>query len=756
MFESLTGEQLPKQDKCTAWDDNALQYLAKGYSVVPLVPRQKGPKIQGWTRFCETLMTPGEAQAFCNKNNNIGLALGSASGVCAVDIDTDDPNIIKKIEKLIPNSPVKKRGAKGYTAFYKFNGAPSKSVKNIDGTAGVDFLSTGKQTVLPPSIHPSGMEYCWLTRQTLLTIDKNDLPELTGTALDQLLALFRPKTYIEKKQAEIPQAEVERSYVETNIETAKTALAFIDPDQSYDTWIQVGLALEEGFGPVTGCELFVDWSSRGTKFDGIAECTRKFRSFHDPREITLATLFFLAKQNGYTGPDDFDLSAIKAKAEEGERILTVWAKTVTEKPDVSLGNRDELKKIITEPVGKIKMVYDWIRKVSVVQQDLFAVAAATSVISAFYAHKFRGHIRTYTNNYIICVGPSGCGKSAVCDNAQWLLSNGPTRLRARLMGEMASAPGMIDELVRKDGVAYSFIDEIGQFFRFAKGEGSSQYTQAIGTEMTKIYSKANTVYQTQAYSSAAKRPIREIDHPCFIVFGQSVPNRLYGSITSDDFKDGFFNRFTLIEVNEKERPVKNPDCAAPEDNPPTEIYEWWNWLDAWTLNEANKISPQNSNVGGVNILAVPYTEEAERLLDECFTYYSETLPNSLDQKDLFREPLTRAHEMLDKYALTACEFVNDRPIVTEKSVRWAKAFVDFHLIGLREHMLELGDTPYARDCIKMKNSVEVGKRYTKSEFYAATGGIHINVRQKMIDDLVTQGVLAYEKDESGTYVVRRR
>ena len=756
MFESLTGEQLPKQDKCVAWDENALQYLAKGYSVVPLAPKQKGPKIQGWTRFCEALMTPDEAKAFCNKNNNIGLALGPASGVCAVDIDTDDPEIIKQIERLIPDSPVKKRGAKGYTAFYKFNGAPSKSAKSLDGQSGVDFLSAGRQTVLPPSIHPSGMEYCWLTQQTLLTIDKSTLPELTGTALDQLLALFRPKTHIEKKQIELPRIEVERNYIETNLETAKEALNFIDPDQSYDTWIQVGLALQEGFGPVTGCELFVDWSARGMKFDGIAECSKKFRSFHDPREITLGTLFFLAKQNGYVGPDDFDLAAIKAKAEEGSRMLTLWAKTVEEKPDVALASREELKKIITQPVGAIKMVYDWIRKVSPVRQDVFAVAAATSVVSAFYGHKFRGHTRTYTNNYIICVGPSGCGKSAVCDNALWLMSNGPTRLHARLMGEMASAPGMIDELVRKDGVAYSFIDEIGQFFRFAKGEGSSQYTQAIGTEMTKIYSKANYVYQTQAYSAAAKRPVREIDHPCFIIFGQSVPNRLYGAVTSDDFQDGFFNRFTIIEVTEDERPEKNKDCVAPDDEPPTDIYEWWNHLDAWTVNEANKIRPQAYNTGGVNILSVPYTEEAEKLLDECFEYYNYTLPNSLDSKDLFRKTLTRAHEMLDKYSLTACEFVDDRPVVTVNSVRWAKAFVDFHLLGLREHVRELGDTPYARDCITMKNCVEVGKRYTKGEFYAATSVIHINVRQKMIDDLVTQGVFAYEKDESGTYIVRRR
>ena len=746
MFESLTGEQLSQNNNiCVAWDANALQYLAKGYSVVPLAPKQKGPKLNGWTKYCEELMRPEYVKDFCGKNNNIGLALGSASGICAVDIDTDDPQILSKIEKILPESPVKKRGAKGYTAFYKFNGLPSKSVRNQEGTAGIDFLSTGKQTVLPPSIHPSGMEYCWLTQQTLLNTAREDLPELSGTVLDQLLALFKPRF-------EMPHVEVEKHYADVNVEIAKKALSFIDPDQSYDTWIQVGLALQDGFGPITGSELFVDWSSRGAKFDGIAECMKKFRSFHDPREITIATLFYIAKENGYQGEDDFDLAAIRAKAEVGAQLLDSWAKqdeTVTD-------NRAHLIDIITHPVGLIADIYEWMRKVSYLKQDLFSVAAATSLASVFYAHKFRGRSNSYTNNYIICVGPTGCGKSMICDNAQWLMANAPTKLHNRLMGEMASAPGLIDELVRKDGIAYSYIDEIGQFFRFSKGENSSQYTQAIGTEMTKIYSKAHTSYTTQAYSAAAKRPVREIDHPCLIIFGQSVPGRLYDSVTKEDFRDGFFNRFTLIEITKDEIPVRNPDYVAAEDCPPTEIYEFWNHLDSWTTNEIHKISSCNGLTGGVNTLSVPYTDKAKEMLEECWKYYKETLPETLDDADVFKDALTRAHEMIEKYALTSCEFVDERPIITERSVRWARAFVDFHLLGLKSHVRELADTQYGRDCIKMKNSVSVGRRYTKQEFFTATNSIHIGIRQKMIDDLVTQGVFAYEKDENGTYIIRKR
>jgi hypothetical protein len=672
MFESLTGEQLQeKKNICVAWDSNALQYLAKGYSVIPLMPKQKGPKLTGWTTYCNNLMDPETAKEFYGKDNNIGLALGPATGLCAVDIDTNDEAWLSKIEKLLPYSPVRKKGAKGYTAFYKYNGLPSKSVKSEDGTAGIDFLSVGKQTVLPPSIHPSGIAYEWVSKETLLTFPKGDLPELPEAVLDQLLALFKPR---QQKIVEIAP----KHYKDANIEIVEKALSYINPDQSYDTWIQVGLALQSEFGEQTGGDIFVRWSARGQKFDGAVECLRKFSSFHDPREITISTLFFLARQNGYEGEKDFGLEAIKAKAELGESLIDTWTK-----PEDTISDREELKRIILEPVGFIADVAEWIKTVSLYKQDLFAVAAAASFVSICYAHKFRGRTDTRTNNYIIAVGASGSGKSKICDSALWLMSHAPQKLRARLMGEMASSSGLVDELLARDGMAYAYIDEIGQFFRFARSENSSQYTKAIGAEMTKIFSKANEVYQTQAYSSAAKRPVREIQEPCLVIFGQSVPDRLYGSLTSADFKDGFFNRFTLIEINDDERPVRNPDYKMPQDYYPKAIYDFWDQFDAWTSNEIMKVNRQDNLQGNPNTLLPVYTDAANKMLDDCFDYYQVTLPDSLDEKDMFREPLTRAYEQIEKYALVACEYVNNRPVVTERSVKWAKAFVDFHLMGIK-------------------------------------------------------------------------
>ena len=745
MFESLTGEQTATKesnDICVAWDANALAYLAKGYSVIPLAAKQKGPKLPGWSTYCNILMKPEDAQAFYGRNHNIGLALGEASGVCAVDIDTDDEEWLKKIEKILPRSPVQKKGARGYTAFFKYNGLPSKSVKSEDGLAGIDFLSSGKQTVLPPSIHPNGNEYYWITKDSLLTYPKGMLPELSETVLDQLLALFRPRT---KKVEPTPM----KAYRDANIEIVEEALEYINPDHSYDTWIQVGLALQSQFPGKVGEDIFTQWSARGAKFDGVAECAKKYYSFRDPREITISTLFYLARQNGYVGRPDFSEEALKAKAKMGQSIIEKWTRPTSE-----LRTREELMDIILQPVGFIAEVADWIKKVSQMKQDLFAVAAATSFVSLCYAHKLRGRTGVRTNNYIIAVGPSGSGKSLVCDNAQWLVSNAPMKLQSKLMGEMASSAGLIDELVARDGVAYAYLDEIGQFFRFTRQDNASQYTKAIGAVMTQLYSKADQSYTTQAYSSAAKRPTRTIDQPCFIIFGQSVPNRLYGSLTTADFKDGFFNRFTLIEINDKEVPVKNPDYLSTWDCFPRDIYNFWERFDAWTTNESMKVSSMDKAQGKVVTLKPVYTEGAEKMLDDCFEFYRVQIPQILDEKDLMREPLTRSYEQIEKYALTACEFVDDRPVVTERSVEWAKAFVDFHLVGLQAHIDNVADTSYMLDCITMKESLPVNKRLTKQQFAVLTRSININIRQKMMDDLVTQGVLVYEKEGNEVYVKR--
>lgn len=78
-------------------------------------------------------------------------------------------------------------------------------------------------------------------------------------------------------------------------------LSYIDPDESYETWIQVGMALKhEGYS----LTIWEDWSRKGNKFhDG--ECSRKWDSFGEETDtiVTGATITNLAKSGRWKNED---------------------------------------------------------------------------------------------------------------------------------------------------------------------------------------------------------------------------------------------------------------------------------------------------------------------------------------------------------------------------------------------------------------------------------------------------------------------
>lgn len=134
----------------------APRYFAAGLSVTPLEPMSKKAQLKEWTRFHDHLPPP-EMQAEWVQhygNGNIGLLLGQQSNLVMIDIDSVDDDLVKIIIGALPPSPWCKIGKKGVTLAYKFNGTKTFRIKNSVGGMLVEHLSSGTQTVIPPSIHP--------------------------------------------------------------------------------------------------------------------------------------------------------------------------------------------------------------------------------------------------------------------------------------------------------------------------------------------------------------------------------------------------------------------------------------------------------------------------------------------------------------------------------------------------------------------------------------------------------------------------
>ena len=69
----------------------ALAYYDKGFSVIPLRPKNKMPIITEWQKYCTTRATRGEIEAWWTgtPDANIGIACGPANGKFLFVVDQD-------------------------------------------------------------------------------------------------------------------------------------------------------------------------------------------------------------------------------------------------------------------------------------------------------------------------------------------------------------------------------------------------------------------------------------------------------------------------------------------------------------------------------------------------------------------------------------------------------------------------------------------------------------------------------------------
>lgn len=170
----------PKPNKIRAWEeqrqsikknlelypstnlffDNAPSLWQCGLPVIPLVAREKKPFLATWQQYKERMPTVQEQNHWLRNypDCNIGLPLGPQAGCVAIDIDTEDENLINIIQSICGYSPWERIGKKGKVLLYKYTGHKPFKIKDIDGHMICEYLSVGNQVVLPPSIHPDTQE----------------------------------------------------------------------------------------------------------------------------------------------------------------------------------------------------------------------------------------------------------------------------------------------------------------------------------------------------------------------------------------------------------------------------------------------------------------------------------------------------------------------------------------------------------------------------------------------------------------------
>lgn len=181
--------------------ENFENYIECGFTLVACAPKGKKPIESGWQNSKSTTMEDYYRWIQKNPNINIGMLTGKSSGVIGIDADCEEGR--KHLEKIskgdLPDTAKFTTPGGGIRLLYKYpNHIELKTkVDRLEGEhSEVCFMSDGKQTLLPPSIHPNGGRYEWINAPWDI-----EIAEMPKWMIDYMTVKNKKNSYIESNKA---------------------------------------------------------------------------------------------------------------------------------------------------------------------------------------------------------------------------------------------------------------------------------------------------------------------------------------------------------------------------------------------------------------------------------------------------------------------------------------------------------------------------------------------------------------------------
>ena len=528
---------------------DAQRWFEAGFNILPLEVKGKSPRVKGWQEWGKNKQSQFQIDSWVSAygSGNIGLPLGEANGVVALDFDTDADGLWDKIQAIIPPSPCRKVGRKGFTAFYRFNGERSRRWRHDAVGMVCELLSTGTQTVLPYSIHPDTNEpYKWITEDTLDDYGAASLPLLPVDFIEQVDMLFGIDRKIrESFTGDLPE-----------MDTIRQALQHI-PSAQYATWIEIGMALQHSYGD-GAFTLWDSWSASAVNYDA-SKMAYKWQSFgkYKGAVISAATILHYAIGYGWIPPrlmnDDAVIEISSPLAIEKEVISA---------PSIMINMGNTVKQVspsipehlLNAPniVGELS---DWMNSTSIRQQPSLSLGASICAIGAVMGHRFRSPTDLRTNIYAIGVVGAGLGKDHARKCINMLFET--VGMGDTMMGDVASDAGLINAIDSRGGVALGMTDEIGDELAALGSKGAGSYEVRIMRLYKELFSSASGVYRGKEYANHdGKMNAKVINQPCLNIYGTTTPRQFYDAMSGAKVLDGFLPRWLIFEGDMEAREIE--------------------------------------------------------------------------------------------------------------------------------------------------------------------------------------------------------
>lgn len=591
-----------------------------GYAAIPIMPGTKRPGnyqfgnwygTSEWARFCDRLPTAFEYPLW-EKWPDAGVCVAIDSKLKVIDIDTDDSALMEAVLSVLPDSPVKKRGNKGFSAFYR--GSPAiksqpfsvRLANSPKPLRVVDLLAHGRQTVLPPTLHPdTGRPYEWISEDTLVDTDISKLPELPDDIADRLAEVLAPFGYVPTQEHRaIVAGDGDSMWREIN----DLALA------NLDAWVPALRLPNTKRGHNGSYRATADW--RGVESTNLAFHEKGIKDWGEDKSYTpIDVVMSASRADFYTATkwlcdrlnynpvvaDDFDVASFIARAQAKEQPKP--ADTLKAPPVNDSLHSEEVSTIVDKaptiaaPRGKVAPfdfeqqpglmgdISKWIFSTARAPVAEFAIIASIAFLSAFYGRRYVTPTGAGLNLYLIGIAGPGFGKDhprkcveEIGHGAQFSWLIGPNEV---------TSDSAIEKVLRKRPCFVMPWDEIGVMLQGVSGRQSQSWTRSIRKALLELYSRSTGIWTGKEHADSKTDSSGDpVFCPTVSVLGMSTPTEFYAGITEQNLQDGMIARMTIITA--KDRPERG-DTRPLLNVPPALVA---------ALKSAYAAAPRGGNLAG--------------------------------------------------------------------------------------------------------------------------------------------------------------
>lgn len=589
----------------------AAELQAHGYSILPIMPRQKAPgeyqagrwkAMDAWTRYKQTAPTKFELSMWSRwPDANIGIILGTPAGdglvVIAVDLDISDPTELRSAVASLPTTPMVKKGAKGLTLFFR---APPEfksrafnrrlpDVTKLDRLADILTGNATKQTVVPPSMHPDGFAYAWVGQGAIPAGELPALVDADMVGFEAAMALLGWEASgsssappgIMRQPISSRALGLSRGVTSDGAETA-TADVFRDINRAalddLGSWVP-NLGLFNCQPARGGYEAVATWRPSATdrpnadRKRNLSIQSSGIKDFGAEQTYSPIDLVMCAHGSNLAEAYDWLKTTVPPREQVGGVVLAFEPKVGKRGPSFAVPTTndevmpppsrplettpafwsedsalDEWPDTECFPEGLVGDVVRWICDTGTTPQPLLAYGAALVLVGTAAGRQFAGPTGTGTHLYVLGAAPTGAGKDH------------PMQCVAAALGDanMASLVGPSDftsdsavmRHILERPLSVCLMDEFGSFWKRISNRRAGGWEAAITRALREPWGRSFASMKTKQYAGIGPASA-EIWWPAMSILGMSTPGEFFSALSGSDVENGMVNRFLVLATQRR-------------------------------------------------------------------------------------------------------------------------------------------------------------------------------------------------------------